>query len=142
MTINQVSIFLENKYGQMNDVLTLLANANIRIIAATAADTSEFGIMRLIVNDPERAFTILKENNVSTNLTEILAILIDRTKPCAFRETINYFTQAGLNIEYIYTFLLNGKLALVLRTNNAEGAQEVVRRQNLEYLYKSDLANL
>ena len=64
MTVNQISIFLENKYGKLSEILMLLAEAKIRIIAATVADTSEYGILRIIVNDPQRAFKILKENKV------------------------------------------------------------------------------
>ncbi|GHU15158.1 hypothetical protein FACS189441_6440 [Betaproteobacteria bacterium] len=65
MTINQISIFLENKYGKLSEILSLLGKEHIRIIAATIADTSEFGIMRIIVSDPQKAYAILKENNVS-----------------------------------------------------------------------------
>ena len=75
MTINQISIFLENKYGKLSEILELLAGANIRIIATTVADTSEYGILRIIVSDTQKAFSILKEHNVSANLTEVLAIV-------------------------------------------------------------------
>ena len=70
MTVNQISIFLENKYGKLSEILALLAEERIRIIAATVADTSEYGILRIIVSDPQKAYKILKENNVSANLTE------------------------------------------------------------------------
>ena len=65
MTVNQISIFLENKYGKLSEILALLAEENIRIIAATVADTSEYGILRIIVSDPQKAYKILKSNNVS-----------------------------------------------------------------------------
>lgn len=64
MTVNQISIFLENKYGKLSEILALLAEERIRIIAATVADTSEYGILRIIVSDPQKAYKILKENNV------------------------------------------------------------------------------
>ncbi|MDL2241373.1 acetolactate synthase [Bacteroidales bacterium OttesenSCG-928-L03] len=141
MTIHQISIFLENKYGKLTQVLGLLAEANIRIIAATVADTSEFGIMRMIVDAPQTAYQKLKDSNVSVNLTDVLAITTS-SDAGAFAETIAHFTNAGLSIEYMYCISINGKSVLIIRTNNREGAREVIRRQNLGYLTEDDLAKL
>ena len=139
MTVNQISIFLENKYGKLSEILALLAEERIRIIAATVADTSEYGILRII--DPQKAYKILKENNVSANLTDVLAIV---TSSCAgsFANTLSYFTKAGISIEYMYCFSIREKAILILRTNNRESAREVIRRQNLEYICESDLIKL
>jgi len=141
MTINQISIFLENKYGTLSEILALLAEDNIRIIAATVADTNEFGIMRMIVSDPQKAYKILKDNNVTANMTDVLAIITDS---CAgsFAQTLSYFTKAGLSIEYMYCFSVKEKAVLILRTNNRESAREVIRRQNLGHICESDLINL
>lgn len=141
MTVHQISIFLENRYGKLNEVLSLLAEENIRIIAATVADTSEFGIMRMIVSDPEKAYKILKNNNVSANLTDVLAIVTE-ARAGSFANILNQFTKAGLNIEYMYCFSIKEKSILFLRTNNRENAREVIRRQNLDYICENDLANL
>ena len=126
MTVNQISIFLENKYGKLSEILALLAEERIRIIAATVADTSEYGILRIIVSDPQKAYKILKENNVSGS----------------FANTLSYFTKAGISIEYMYCFSIREKAILILRTNNRESAREVIRRQNLEYICESDLIKL
>ena len=141
MSVNQISIFLENKYGKLSEILALLAEERIRIIAATVADTSEYGILRIIVSDPQKAYKILKENNVSANLTDVLAIV---TSSCAgsFANTLSYFTKAGISIEYMYCFSIREKAILILRTNNRESAREVIRRQNLEYICESDLIKL
>ena len=141
MTINQISIFLENKYGKLSENLALLAEENIRIISATVADTSEYGILRMIVSDPQKAYKILKNNNVTANLTDVLAIVTTSSAGC-FSETLSMFTKAGLSIEYMYCFSVKGKSILILRTNNREAAREVIRRQNLEYINESDLINL
>ena len=141
MTINQISIFLENRYGKLNEVLGLLADAGINIIAANVADTSEFGIMRMIVSDPEKAYTILRENNVSACVAPVLAVEMSAL-PGSFRQTIAHFTKAGLSIEYMYSFSMCGKAILIVRINDTEGAREVVRRQNLNCLNESDLAKL
>ncbi|MDR3267135.1 MAG: ACT domain-containing protein, partial [Tannerella sp.] len=141
MTVNQISIFVENKYGKLCEILALLAEENINIIAATVADTSEYGILRLIVTHSESAYNILKRNNVNANLTDVLAI-VTGSSAGSFVETLKHFTQSGLSIEYMYCFSLNGKSILILRTNNREAAREVVRRQNLGYLSENDLVNL
>lgn len=141
MTVTQISIFLENKFGKLSEILALLGNENIRIIAATVADTSEFGILRIIVSNPREAYKILKANNVSANMTDVLAI---QAETCAgsFARTLACFTRSGLSIEYMYCFSLNGKSILILRTNNREAALDVIRRNNLEYIVESDLMKL
>lgn len=141
MTVNQISIFLENKYGKLSEILALLAEEQIRIVAATVADTSEYGILRIIVSEPQKAYKTLKDNKVSANLTEVLAI---STNSCAgsFAQTLAHFTKAGISIEYMYCFSVNGKAILILRTTNVEAAREVIRRQNLEYICESDLIKL
>ncbi|MDR2138978.1 MAG: acetolactate synthase [Tannerella sp.] len=140
MTVNQISVFIENKYGKLCEILTFLASEQIRIIAATVADTSEYGILRLIVSDPQRAFLLLKENGVSANLTEVLAI-VSQSSAEGFARTLCCFTRSGLSIEYMYGFSLNGKSILILRTSDREAAHEVIRRQQLEYLTENDLMN-
>lgn len=141
MTINQISIFLENKCGKLSRILSILAEANIRIIAATVADTSEYGILRLIVTDPAKAYELLKENNATVSKTEVLAI---ETDSCAgsFASALGHFTEAGISIEYMYCFSMNGKSILILRTNSPEKAFEVVRKHRLEYVPTSRLTNL
>lgn len=141
MTVNQLSIFVENKYGKLCEILSLLADQNIRIIASTVADTSEYGILRLIVNYSEKAYQILKDNHVNVNLTDVLAIVTDSAAG-SFAKTLTHFTQSGLSIEYMYCFSLKDKSILILRTNNREAAREVIRRQNLEYICESDLAKM
>lgn len=141
MTVNQISIFLENKYGTLSEILKLLAEENIRIIAATVADTNEFGIMRMIVSEPQKAYTILKENNVTVHMTDVLAIITE-SRAGSFAQTLSLFTQAGLSIEYMYCFSIKEKAILILRTNNREQAREVVRRQGLEHICESDLIHL
>jgi hypothetical protein len=140
MTVHQISVFLENKDGQLSPVLRLLAEENIRIIAATVADTSEFGIMRMIVSDAAKAYDILKNNNVTVNLTDVLAIA-GKSSAESFAGTLSCFTEAGLNIQYMYCFSMNGKAILVLRTNNRDIARDVIIKNRLEYICETDLIN-
>ena len=86
MTVNQISIFLENKYGKLSEILALLAEERIRIIAATVADTSEYGILRIIVSDPQKAYKILKKQRQR----ELDGRISDRNQLCA--EVLQYIT--------------------------------------------------
>ena len=141
MTINQISIFLENKFGKLNEIFSILNKANIQIIAATVADTSDYGILRIMTSDQQKACSLLKEKQVSANLSEVIAI---ETEPVVgkFAETIEHFTKAGIEIEYMYCFSINNKSILVLRTKNLEAATEVIRENKLNYMREGDFSNL
>jgi len=139
--VSQISIFLENKYGKLNELLSLLSKENIRIVAATVADTTEFGILRMIVNDAQKAHQLLKDHHVNVNLTEVLAIAAQPSVD-SFADTLAHFTNAGLCIEYMYCFSSKEKSVLILRTNNRESALDVIRKQNLNYITENDLMNL
>ena len=141
MFIHQISVFIENKYGKLSEILALLGSENIRIIAATVADTSEYGILRLIVTESEKAYKLLKDNNISANLTDVLAITCGSSAD-SYAETLDCFTKSGLSIEYMYCFSLKEKSVLILRTNNRDASREVIRRNNLNCLCKNDLINL
>ena len=81
MTISQISVFVENKFGRLNEILSFLSKENIRIIAATVADTTEYGILRLITTNQHKAFQLLKAQGVSANLSDVLAVKTDATVP-------------------------------------------------------------
>jgi hypothetical protein len=141
MIVHQLSIFLENKFGKLSELLALLGSENIRIIAATVADTSEFGILRLIVTDPEKAYAIFQERGVGVNMTEVLAIKSD-AQPGRFAQIISQFTQAGVSIEYMYCFSLDKQSIMIIRTNNKEAAFEVIRKHQIDHVNACDLINL
>jgi len=139
--MNQISIFLENKYGTLNEMFTLLSKENIRIIAATVADTSEFGILRMIVNDTQKAYNLLKDNNISVHLTEVLAITT-QSSAGSFAGIFTHFTKAGLCIEYMYCFSIKNKSFLILKVSDLKKALEVIRDNDLEYINENQLINL
>ena len=92
-------------------------------------------------SDTQKAFSILKEHNVSANLTEVLAI-VTNSSAGSFAHTLACFTKAGISIEYMYCFSTVDKAIMVLRTNNQESAREVIRRQNFDYVTENDLAKV
>lgn len=141
MTVNQLSIFLENKCGKLPQIVSALAKANIRIIAASVADTSEYGILRMIVDDADHAYNVLKESNVSVNKTDVLAI-VTHAQAAGFADTLQAFTCQGINIEYMYCFSVNDRSIMIVRTNNREAALRVIQSQHMEYLTQADLMRM
>ncbi len=141
MTINQLSIFIENRSGTLIKVLQVLKEAGIQIIASTIADTAEYGIYRLICSDPIRACEELKKNGVAVALSNVLAIELD-DEPGRAADAVETFSKAGISIAYMYTFLLGGKGIMVFRTDNREKAQQVIIENKLKYIEEPDLSKL
>ena len=96
MIIQQLSVFLENKSGRLNEILDILGKANIRIIAATVADTSEYGILRLITSDTAHAIKLLKEANVSANTSDVIALTCD-SMAGTFAKELKYFAKESIS---------------------------------------------
>ena len=141
MTINQLSIFIENKSGTLVKVLKLLKQEGIQLIASTIADTAEYGICRIICSEPARAYEALKNAGVAASLCEVFAIELD-DEPGRAADAIEQFANAGISIAYLYSFLLNGKGVLVFRTDNYELAREVILKNNLKTIPEKDLSKL
>ena len=141
MTIKQISIFIENRYGKLNEILSHLNDEPLRLIAATVADTSDYGILRIITDDQHTAYRLLKDKQVSVNLSDVIAIRIG-TSVKDFAQTIALFTKAGIEIEYMYCFSTNGSAILVLRTKNLPSAYDVIRKNSLDYVQEAELIKL
>ena len=130
MTIKQLSIFIENKGGTLIKVLDMLSKAGIQIIASTVADTQEYGIFRVLCDNPAKAYLLLKEEGINLQLTDVFALYVD-DKPGAAAETLKTLSDAGIVISYIYTFLINGKGVLVFRTSDMDKTNEVIALNKL-----------
>lgn len=141
ITIQQLSIFIENKAGTLVNVLQLFKQADIQLIASTIADTVEYGICRIICSEPQRAYTMLKEHGVSVAMSEVFALELDN-KPGRAADAIEIFAREGIGLTYLYSFLLNGKGVLIFRTNNAEKAKDIILKNNLQYIAEKDLSLL
>ena len=135
MQIQQLSIFIENKPGRLAEITEVLAAANIDIRAISVADTSDFGILRVIVDQPEKAVTTLKEHGMTVSLTNVIAVGID-DKPGAFAKAVRILADAGLDMEYMYAFISRdqGKAFVIIRTNNAQKASEILHENGIELL--------
>lgn len=141
MTIQQLSVFIENKSGTMLQILKVLTHENIQLLAVNIADTVEYGIFRIICSEPSRAFKVLKENGISVTLTEVFAIELD-DEVGELAKTLENFKKEDISITYLYSFLLNGKGIMIFRTSEAEKTREVVLKYNMKYIQEPDLYKL
>ncbi|NLD21251.1 MAG: acetolactate synthase [Bacteroidales bacterium] len=130
-TIKQLSIFLENRLGTLQKVLEALQQQNIEIQAVSVADTSDYGILRLITSDQFKAEQLLKHNGILANINEVFAIKID-SNTGAFSKAVNCLTEKGIEIKYLYTFSLQNKLVLIVRVDKLEAAEAVLTASGLE----------
>ena len=129
MRIRQISIFLENKPGQLSTICRDLADAGINIATLSLADTADFGIVRMIVDDHEKAKSVLAEKGHVVNVREVIAVCVP-DRPGGMAEVMQVLDKAGVNIEYSYAFAFHKgeKAVLVFRfsdTNKAESALKV-----------------
>jgi hypothetical protein len=138
MTIRQLSVFLENKTGYLNQVLAVLARNNINIIALTVADTSDYGIMRAIVSDPDKALEMLRAEQYTVRVHEILGLEMNAS-PGSMSNILDLFSAADICIEYVYAFSFGSKSMLVFRTDNCDKALEVIEKNHLISIREKDL---
>lgn len=126
----QVSIFLENKKGRLKDVLKLLADNNIDIRALTIAETADYGVLRLIVDDVDKAVEVLKENNFRVNMTNVLGVEIQDISGSMY-EFVNMLYQHNINVEYAHTCTPSsiGKSAFIVRVDEDKinEAEEIIK---------------
>jgi hypothetical protein len=104
MKVEQITVFLENRSGRLADVASLLADAGINLRAAALADAADFGILRLIVNDSEKAREVLKANGFTVSKTHVVAVAVP-DKPGGLAEILTAIKHAQLNVEYMYAFV-------------------------------------
>lgn len=131
MNIKQLSVFIENKSGALLCVFELLKEANIQLVATTIADTMDYGICRIICNEPQRAYDILKEAGVSVAVNDVFAVELDN-HPGSAADAISLFAKEGIDLTYLYTFLFQGKGILIFRTNDRPHAQEIIEKNGLK----------
>lgn len=125
--MKQLSVFVENKVGRLSAVLDVLKDNDVDISALSLADTSEYGILRLVVNKPDVALTALKESGVMVKCTQVIAAAMDDA-PGGLAKLLSVLSEANVAIEYMYAFIgkEEGKAWTVLRVDDIEGATEVL----------------
>ncbi|MBO8127670.1 MAG: ACT domain-containing protein [Peptococcaceae bacterium] len=132
MWVKQISIFLENKSGRLASVCRILADNDINIRALSIADTSDFGILRLIVNQPEKAYQVLKEQGFTVSETDVVAVEIPDA-PGGLAQVLEILAQKEINIEYLYAFVSKsaGNALVMLKVEDLESAVEVLTQNGI-----------
>lgn len=133
--VKQISIFLENRKGRLAYVCKILGEAEINIRALSIADTTDFGVLRLIVNDPDKAYEILTAKGLVTQITDVLAIEVSDT-PGALGLALEKLDQAGISVEYMYAFLgsMSKDALVIIRVENPEEAIDVIKKAGINVL--------
>ena len=128
MEIRQLSIFLENKPGQLSAICRALADAGVNIATLSLADTSDFGIVRMIVDDHEKAKDVLMEKGHVVNVREVIAVCVP-DRPGGMAEVMQVLDKAGVNIEYSYAFAFHKgeKAVLVFRFSDNAKAESALK---------------
>jgi hypothetical protein len=143
MNVDQLSVFLENKSGRLAEVTGVLSSAGINIRALSLAEASDFGILRLIVNDSEKALQSLRENGFTVSKTEVVAVEVP-DKPGGLFWILNTIGNEGINVEYMYAFVQkSGENAIVIfRFDEIEKAVATLIKNSIRILSGKEVYTL
>jgi len=142
MKAEQISVFLENKSGRLAEVMRVLGAAQVNIRALSIADTSDFGILRIIVNDKEKALAVLKANNFTVSKTEVIAVEVPDT-PGGLSKILDLLDSQKVNVEYMYAFIeRHSENALIIfRFDENDRAIEVLQKAGITILSSQEIYN-
>ncbi len=143
MFVEQISIFIENKEGRLAEVTAILGDANINIRALSLADTTDFGVLRLIVNDNGKAEQVLKKEGFKVGITKVLAVEIN-DEPGGLNSVLNPLCDNEVNVEYMYAFAnpqcKNG--VMIFRFDDYDKALKILEQQNIKVITSQELGKL
>lgn len=138
MVIKQLSVFLENRSGKLAEVTEALSKEYINITALSVAETSEYGILRLIVSDPDTAAALLKRDGFSVGLTNVICIMMP-DKPGSLARALRLLADNDLCIEYMYAFSMNDKASAIMRIENLDEAIRIFCENKIQLMKASEL---
>ena len=143
MAVQQVSIFVENKEGRIKKAIDTLAKENINIRALSIADTTKYGILRLIVSDNEKAIAALEKDGFIVKENEVIILAVP-DKPNGLNSTLAVFDEKGINLEYLYAFVSSktDEAIVVMRLENMEKAVDALNESNIKILDAEDIKDL
>jgi hypothetical protein len=141
MLAKQLSVFLENKSGRLTEVTEVLGNAGVNLSAMSIADNSDFGILRCIVSDPDKAYKELKAAHFTVKITDVIGFVCPNTSG-SLAKVLKHLSDNGIFIEYMYSFA-NGDVAhVVVRPTDLETCDRVLSEKKVELMAASDLYKL
>lgn len=127
--IQQLSVFLENKTGRLTEVTDILGNAGINLSAFTIAESSDFGIMRMVVSDPDKAKSLLVKHGIAVSLTDVICLQTPNT-PGTLNKTLQILSGKGIAVEYMYAFAVDGHAKVVIRPDKLEDCIRVLQENH------------
>lgn len=141
MLIKQLSVFLENKKGRFTEVARILGEAGVNMSSFTVSENSDFGILRLIVSDTDKAIEALRANLYAVSVTDVVCLYCPN-RPGALAKAMDIITRAGIFIEYMYAFAQVDSAHVIIRPDDTGRCVEVLRENQLTLLAASDLYKL
>lgn len=141
--IKQISLFVENRPGRMAKVAKTLSDAGVNIRALTIAEAGDFGVIRMVVDDPERGYRVLKENAFTVSMTDVLAVEMKDT-PGGLYEIVNTLGQSGVNVDYAYAFVTAKaqRAMLILRVDDISLARKVLGERGVKIATREEVQAL
>ena len=136
MFVKQLSGFIENRAGRQEQVTDVIREENINILSLSMADTTEYGMLRMVVSDPERAKDALRAKGFSAMLTDVLAVKLE-DKVGALHKMTHILCSQGLNIEYMYALASANRRAMIVKASDGEAAGKAVMEGGME-LYSNE----
>lgn len=124
-TIQQLSVFLENREGRLDEVLKTLADHEVNIVALSLADTSDYGMLRMIVSDPEKGKRVLKEVGITAMLTDVVALRVPHATG-SLSKAMHQIVEGGVNVEYMYAFANGNDASAVLKCDDPKRVVEIL----------------
>ena len=141
MKAKQLSIFLENKSGRLTEVTDVLGESGVNLSAMSIADNSDFGILRCIVSDPEKAYKVLKEHHFAVKITDVIGFVCPNVSG-SLAVVLKHLSEKGIFIEYMYSFA-NGDVAhVIIRPTDLESCDRILAEKEVDLLAASDLYRL
>lgn len=138
MVIKQLSVFIENREGRLERVTEALKDRNINIVSFSLADTSEYGMLRMIVSDPVEGKKVLKEAGFSAMLTDVIAVKIAQM-PGTLHKVLKCLFEAGISVEYMYTLATAGKdTSIIMKLSDLDSALKVLLSSGYEIFTASE----
>ena len=131
MTIKQLSVFLENREGRLDEVLKTLGANDVNIVALSLADTADYGMLRMIVSDPEKGKAVLKEAGITSMLTDVVALRVPHATG-SLSKAMHEIVQAGINVEYMYAFANGADASAVLKSDDPSKVVEVLKASGFD----------
>ena len=139
MILNQISVFLENRTGRLEEALEALKVNNIKILSVSLADTSDYGLLRMIVPDSDKCKAVLKDAGVSAHLTPVIAVKLSH-EVGQLQSILFEIDKAGMNIEYMYALATgNNDASIVIRTADVEATAHILENMGVELVKNSEL---